>query len=209
MEMGAKRLARKVASNVMHTPDEQVDISTITDARFEMRKRPFYLPEGVKRGVTTEEVFDSIKACYRRYGIKLLVFDNLHFLVRSSQNLREKIGEVSQEFKLLAEELRIPIILIVHPRKLNNHKRAMTADDFRETGTIHADADQVVILHRERNRAEDIENDAFNPDEKKDSILSPYTDVIVDASRFTQGGKTTLYYEGALSKYRSLKPGES
>lgn len=209
IEMGATRIVRKMTCNLMQVEDQFLEADDVAGARYKLRRHPIYLADRVRRGIEPEEIFDSIKLAYRRYGLKFVVFDNLHFLVRSTDKLREEIGQVSQGFKLLAEELRIPIMLIVHPRKLNRN-RIMTADDFKETGAMHADADQILILHRDRKRLETMEDmDMDDPnnkdDDTKDALLSPETQVIVDASRFTEGGRTVLYYEGAMSKYLSME----
>ena len=202
MEMSASRLSQKIVQLDLSRPDDLIDASDVAEARYRLRNLPLYFLKTVRRGVTSEDIFEAIKLSYRRYGLKLVVFDNLHFLVRGTDNLREKIGEVSQQFKLLAEELRIPIILIVHPRKLNKN-RAMTADDFKESSSIHADADQVIMMHRDRRTADQLHDASGAPedDENSNSFLSPETHLLVDASRFTEGGKVKLWYYGALSKF--------
>lgn len=200
VEMSATRLARKCVANLRNVTDDAMDVSDVSQARYDLRRRPLYLPDKVGRGIEAESIFETITAAYRRYGLKFVVFDNIHFLVRSDKNLREKIGEVSQGFKLLAEELRIPIILIVHPRKLNKNK-AMTADDIKETGSIHADADQLIFLHRKRQEV-DTDRDDDDPElHDKNVPLDPWTEIIVDSSRFSEGGKVKLYYDGAKSKF--------
>lgn len=208
MEMSAKRLAQKMVQNVMEEPDEMIDDSSVAEARRLMSRMPIYLMKGVQRNITPEDIYDAIKNAYRRYGLKFVVFDNLHFLVRGSDKLREQIGEVSQQFKLLAEELRIPIMLIVHPRKLNKN-RAMTADDFKESSSIHADADQIIMLHRKRKLSEDQKD--FNSDPSMDdedgtnAVMSPETEILIDAGRFTEGGKVTLWYYGEYSKFVTME----
>ena len=200
VEMNATRLARKCVANLRNVDNDMMDADDVAHARYEMRRRPLYLPDKVGRGIDPEGIFETITAAYRRYGLKFVVFDNIHFLVRSNNNLREKIGEVSQGFKLLAEELRIPIILIVHPRKLNKNK-AMTADDIKETGSIHADADQLIFLHRNKQEV-DADRDDDDPElHDKNVPLDPWTEIIVDSSRFSEGGKVKLYYDGAKSKF--------
>jgi KaiC/GvpD/RAD55 family RecA-like ATPase/5S rRNA maturation endonuclease (ribonuclease M5) len=208
LEMSSKRIARKLVQLSMNVEDDEIncDPSLITFAQDKYRSKPLYLVDLVKRDLEIKDIFEDLKACYRRYGLKLIIFDNLHFLVRTSFHLREAVGEVSQGFKLLAEELQIPIILIVHPRKLKNNKQ-MTSDDFKESGAIHADADQIIILHRKRldNLDSDGDSDLEDlSDQQAEAILSPEVQVIIDASRFTQGGKTALYFEGGKSKFHLL-----
>lgn len=204
MEMSAKRLSQKIIQQDLNRPDALIDASDVAEARYRLRSLPLYFLKKVKRGVTSEDIFEAIKLSYRRYGLKLIVFDNLHFLIRGSDKLREQIGEASQQFKLLAEELGVPIILIVHPRKLNGKNRAMTADDFKESSSIHADADQVIMMHRNRKQADELadKSEAATAEEEEElAIMSPETDLIVDASRFTDGGKIKLWFYGAISKF--------
>lgn len=208
LEMSAKRLAQKMIQNLNHMRDEDIDEDIVAESRYRISKLPIYMISRVQRGVTAEDIFEAMKLAYRRYGLKLMVFDNLHFLVRGTDKLREQVGEVSQQFKLMAEELRIPIILIVHPRKLNR-ARAMTADDFKESSSIHADADQIIMLHRKRKLSDDQREFAGDADpvdddmesQKEAAILSPETEVLIDASRFTEGGKVLLWYHGEWSKF--------
>ena len=204
MEMGSKKLAKKMISNVGNLRDEDIEPEDLARLRYEaFRRMPIYMPSHVRRGLEPDEVLNAIQLSCRRYGIKFVVFDNLHFLVRSVDKLRESIGQVSQQFKLLAEELKIPIMLIVHPRKLNKN-RAMTADDFKESSSIHADADQIIMLHRQRRLVEKIDAEEDDDDSSDRALLDPETNVIVDASRSTEGGKVSLWYEGALSKFVTM-----
>lgn len=204
MEMSSKKLAKKMIQNVANMRDEDIEPEDLVRLRYEaFRRMPIFMPSHVRRGLEPEEVLNAIQLSCRRYGIKFVVFDNLHFLVRSVDKLRESIGQVSQQFKLLAEELRIPVMLIVHPRKLNKN-RAMTADDFKESSSIHADADQIIMLHRQRRLVEKIESEDEDDDDNDRALLDPETNVIVDASRSTEGGKVSLWYEGALSKFVTM-----
>lgn len=208
MEMGPERLAQKETCLVLELEDELLTADDVTEARYLLRGVPMYLPERV-RTADLDEILETIRAAYKRYGVRLVVFDNLHFLIRSDDNLREKLGVAVQQFKLLAEELRIPIMLVVHPRKMKG-KDIMTSNDLRDTAAIHADADMVIILHRNRltsNDDQDLANDNPLADEEEQDtqgILDPETKVIVDAARYAPGGKTTLYYEGAQSRFRSM-----
>lgn len=206
LEMSSRRIAEKIACYVTDTPDSKMlDAEEVAETRFKLRNKPLHMSYKIQRGIEPDDIFDSIRAAYHRYGLKLVVFDNIHFLVRSGDNLRERIGEVSQGFKFLAEELEIPIMLIVHPRKIQG-RRQMTSDDFKETGSLHADADKVIILHREPAQGVHMMKDVDpllteDGDEEGGDLLDPMTWVIVEASRDVQGGRTRLWFEGGKSKF--------
>lgn len=200
LEMNARRLAGKMVG--MTLGRAELDLDTVIETRYVLKGKPLYFIDKVRTD-DPEKVFDTIRACYRRYGIKLIVFDNLHFLCRNEDKLREQIGVVTQGFKLLAEELGIPVILIVHPRKLKK-KGPMTYDDLRDSSAIPADADQVIVMHRDRVSTND---DELTQDGEDGSgqIYQPETQIIVDKARFGPGGRTKLWFDGALSRFRAIE----
>ena len=206
MEMSNEELAEKTASRHTLTDEAILSSTDVLATRYDLRSVPLYFSEKV---FTSDPrlIFESIRAAVRRYGIKRLVFDNLHFLCRTEDKLRERIGVVVQGFKTIASELKIPVILVAHPRK-NTGRVAITSDDLRESAAIHADADIVVVMHRERvDAGEDDADDDYDPTApdliEDGGILSPMTEVIVDAARRGGGGKCLLFYDGARSWFRN------
>jgi hypothetical protein len=206
MEMGPERLAQKETCLLLQLEDELLTAEDVSEARYLLKGVPLYLPERV-RSAALEEVIETMRAAHKRYGIRMIVFDNLHFLVRSDERLREKLGVAVQQFKLLAEELRIPIILIVHPRKMRGDQ-VMTSHDMRDTAAIHADADMVIVMHRKRIATGDEEErdplGGIDDGPEVEGIFEAETQIIVDAARYAPGGRTVLYYEGAQSRFRSM-----
>jgi replicative DNA helicase len=96
---------------------------------------------------------------------------------------------------LLAEELRIPILLIAQPRKLDGKTSRLTTSDLRDTSSIGQDADTVILLHRDklplsRDRPEVVGN-----------LYSPKTEVIVETTRWNPGGITTLHFASDISRF--------
>jgi hypothetical protein len=94
-------------------------IEVLRKAYDELMDVPLYFAYVYKKP-TYDVCADTIRSCVRRYGIQFVVFDNLHFLVRSVSDQVREVSLITQNFKLLAEELGIPIILIARPRKGTN-----------------------------------------------------------------------------------------
>ena len=70
-----------------------------------------------------------------------------------------------------------------------------SASDVRiDTVAFGADADQVIVLWREKTTAKEGAQEAFKP-----KML-----VRVDASRYKAGGETMLYFHGATGEIREL-----
>ena len=135
-----------------------------------------------------------------------MVFDNLHFLIRSVSNVNEELGQAVQGFKLLAEEMEIPIMVIAQPRKreLSGRDEIMRAEDIKYSNAIHADCDQMIILHRKRvaSKAKEVNPDRFTA---KAEALDSVTLVRVEAHRYGSGGETLLYFHGEYSKFDVLE----
>jgi len=122
----------------------------------EMKDFPLYLAYVYKKP-NFEFVADTIRMCVRRYGTKFVVFDNLHFLVRSMSDQVREVSVIVQGFKLLAEELGIPVLLIARPRKTSS--RVIGNIDLKDSADIEGDADIIILLHREpKNRDKDTDN---------------------------------------------------
>jgi hypothetical protein len=199
LEMRPERLAKKVIeaegfiSKESFTRDAALNVAeTIMDI-------PLYFGYNYKN-ITTETVFKTIRAAVRRYGLKLVIFDNLHFLIRSLAHVSAEVGNVTRGFKMLAEELHIPLILIAQPRKVEDGT-IMTMNDLKDSSSIGADSDQVVILWRKKTKS-----NMSNPG-AQESSFEPKTLVRVDASRYTAGGDTMLYFKGEFSKFTEYDRG--
>ncbi len=135
-----------------------------------------------------------------------MVFDNLHFLIRSISNVNEELGLAVQGLKLLAEEMEIPILAIAQPRKreAGGRDEIMRADDIKYSNAVHADCDQMIILHRKRiaSKAKEVDAEDFTA---KTEALDPVTLVRIEAHRYGAGGETLLYFHGEYSRFDPLE----
>lgn len=84
----------------------------------------------------------------KEWGAEVVYIDHLHYFSRSMQNQAEGLGVITQEFKVLALEHDIPIVLISQLRKTEAGQRP-TGDDLRGSALIKQDADIVLILDKD------------------------------------------------------------
>lgn len=198
LEMQPRRLAEKVACILRKKVREDLTDVDFAMARYMLRSIPLYFVEPEWGGeLKRENVVNKIRESVKRYGIKLLVFDHLHFLCRSLQYMTNEIGQITRDFKLMTEELEIVTILIAQPKKLQT-TRVMTYDDIKDSSAIPADADQVVILHRNPIPA-GLSGELSNSSDQE--VLESKTLVRIDAARFRGGGETYLDYDGATATF--------
>ncbi len=193
LEMRPERLAKKVIESEGLLSKENFTRDVALDIAEKLYNKPLYFGYNYK-DISSEIVFSTIRAATRRFGLKLVIFDNLHFLIRSLAHVSAEVGNVTRGFKLLAEELHIPLILIAQPRKVEDGT-VMTMNDLKDSSSIGADSDQVIILYRQKTKS-----NLKNPS-GQESSFEPKTLVRVDASRYTSGGDTMLYFKGDFSKF--------
>jgi twinkle protein len=205
LEMRPERLVRKVIQAQYRI--EQPGLKEIRNARMLFDEIPLYFGYFYKHH-KTEDILGLIREAVQRYGIQLIVFDNLHLLCRTDR-VNEQIAQATLAFKLLAEEMEVPVVLIAQPRKRENSStEIMSAEDVRYSSAVHSDCDQMIILHRNRtaSKARDINSQKFIAREES---MDPVTLVRVEAHRYGSGGETLLYYNGAFSRFDLLERNES
>ena len=87
------------------------------------------------------------------FGCKILFIDHLHYFAIGDRRYRTaEIGDIVRYVKLIARKLGIPIVLVVHLRKLESESARPTLDDLKDSSAIKQDADIVGLLYRERNK---------------------------------------------------------
>lgn len=196
LEMRPERLAKKIIESEGRITKEEFTRDLALDIAQRIWEMPFYFGYNYKN-IDAYTVFHTIRAATKRFGIKLIVFDNLHYLVRSVAHVSAEVGNVTRGFKLLAEELNLPIILIAQPRKVDDNQ-VMTMNDLRDSSSIGADSDQVIVLWREKTKS------SLNGAGQECSF-KPKTLVRVDASRYTPGGDTVLFCKGEISRFEEME----
>jgi replicative DNA helicase len=87
-----------------------------------------------------------------RHGIKLIVVDYLQLI--EPDNVRDprhvQVGAVSRRLKQLARDLSLPVVALAQVNRAAEDRQGQRPRlaDLRESGSIEADADTVLLLHR-------------------------------------------------------------
>ena len=150
-EMGRDALARRILSS-------GADINTRNPDEFQVGvERVFAEWRGVPmlfdyKARSFQAVCSSIRVAHRKQGIRAAAVDYLQLLeMDGARTEEEEIGRASKGFKNLAEELGIPIILLVQVNRRCEERadKRPAMSDIRGSGRVEQDADAVIFVYRE------------------------------------------------------------
>ena len=204
-EMSQKRVARKWASHVTLTDDSKFDHDTIQRARNIIATRKADLVLGYTSAQNTDNVFDLIRQTVRRYGVRVVMLDNLQLMVRGIRDAAQETSVLTKRIKDLAMELGIVILLIIQPKRVEENT-IVAARHAAGSSAIEKDCDAMLCLHR--NREGVLKADEFEGYVEQNVNFRPWMLVRVDLSRYSAGGAVTLYMDGAVSTVRIMTPEE-
>jgi len=95
----------------------------------------------------------KVRRLYAEHGVRMVLLDYVQ-LVRSTRRYNSRyreIGEITSELKGLAKELQIPVIAASQLSRAVEQRAEgrPQLSDLRESGNQEADADVVILIHRE------------------------------------------------------------
>lgn len=102
---------------------------------------------------TPEELFEKCRVLKEKSGLDVLIVDYLQLMRVSNpkmDNREREVGDISRCLKMIAKELKIAILALSQiSRKYSERtEKRPFLTDLRESGSIEADADIVLLLYR-------------------------------------------------------------
>ena len=103
-------------------------------------------------GCSVAEIRSKCRRLKSRTGLDLVIIDYLQLMQTTGrhENRVLEISEVTRTLKILARELKVPILLLSQlsrgPEQRADHRPIMA--DLRESGAIEQDADVIMLLYR-------------------------------------------------------------
>jgi twinkle protein len=223
LEMTQARLARKWVALVTGfeeiltepgTPESKAKLEElkkcVVDARSVQQSRGadlyFAYPQVVKE---PEDVFKLMRDCIRRYGVKWIMFDNLQLLcdmtMKNQAHRTQQLSQISKGLARITKDYGIKMIRILQPKRIEKGATIST-NDVDGSSQVAKDCDGMITLWRsvvgELKKSEwETQNQGF---EESTQSFEPVMKVTVGLSRYSSGGSTKLFYDGARSQVRSL-----
>jgi replicative DNA helicase len=169
------------------------EMERITDAAAEISGTNIYLDD------TSSISVQELQAKARRIkNLGLIIVDYLQLMSgsRRNENRVNEISEITRNFKVLAKELNVPVILLSQlSRGTEKDKRRPMLSDLRDSGSIEQDADIVLFLHRDNQNGEE-----------QDSVPGTNQDILLMVSKNRHGEVTNMHlnFQSDITKFTPI-----
>ena len=210
MEMGAAQLAVRIVGSIGRINQSNLRTGKLTDEEWprlteaieKLRNISLHIDESA--GLTSTELRANARRLARQCGkLGLIVVDYLQLMSGSGgsneENRATEIGEISRGLKMLAKELKCPVIALSQLNRsveTRTDKRPMMSD-LRESGAIEQDADIIMFIYRDEYYT-------------KEACKEPgVAEVIIAKQRNGPTGTVKLAFIKPITKFESLAMGSS
>lgn len=203
LEMSESELAQRFVASQARIPGEQLQKGMVPEDRWprilkaaqQIADAPLYIDDSSDMGLV--EVRAKARRLHGRLegGLGMIVVDYLQLMrieARREENRVVALGELSRGMKLLARELKVPVVLLSQLSRAVEQRRPQIPQlsDLRESGAIEQDADLVGFIYRD---------DYYN----EDSDRVGEADLIIAKHRNGRIGTVTLTFQKDFPKFFS------
>jgi replicative DNA helicase len=117
-----------------------------------MDKYPIYFSDTAS--VNSQDIRSKVEKLKKKYGCDILFIDYLQLIETPNErgkSREQEVAKISKEMKALARTMQIPIVLLaqVNRAAMDKGDSKPQLHHLRESGSIEADADIVMFLHRD------------------------------------------------------------
>lgn len=221
-EMTRAKLARawvchkaQIADNLPKTPQEAENLTALFKAAIPEIKqmaanRPGTLYLCYPKYSTMDDVYKLIIDCIRRYGVKWVMVDNLQRfcdITIGTRNRTQWLSEISKRLSQIGKDYNVQMVRILQPHRVGEGKLTSTAS-IDGASQIAKDCDCLLILNRNKVGGVSKETFAAGAYSESQTTFGPETLVTNSLSRYSAGGETTVWFDGATSTFSKLTEGK-
>jgi replicative DNA helicase len=225
LEMSAEQLATRIISEQTEIPSNHIrrgkiseaDFEKIKDYSIELQNLPLYVDE--TGGISVAQLAARARRLKRQRGLDVIVIDYLQLLSgsskRSSENRVQEITEITTKLKALAKELNVPVIALSQlSRQVESRDdKHPQLSDLRESGSIEQDADVVLFVYREEyyhvmRKPLESDREKFAQWLADADKVAGKAEVIIAKQRHGPTGTVELQFDGSITKFSNLAPGD-
>ncbi len=166
LEMSGQELAQRSICSESPLDSYEIPVGNLDWKRLakvcgEISESKLWIDESA--GLTIMELRARAQRLAVEHGLDMVVVDYLQLMAGSgkrSDNREREISEISRGLKVLAKDLRIPVLALSQlNREIEKTTRRPHLSDLRESGSLEQDADVVLFIWRDELRAKTPENE--------------------------------------------------
>ncbi|HTQ11557.1 MAG TPA: replicative DNA helicase, partial [Fimbriimonadaceae bacterium] len=210
LEMSGIQVVRRMVSMVSGVSSHALKGPNITpdtyrklaDACEHLYALPIYIDDASE--VSPLEMRGKCRRLKAESGLALVVVDYLQLMrgSRRTENRTQEISDIARSLKAMAKELKVPVVALSQLNRgvESREDKRPVLSDIRESGSIEAEADVVMLLYRDeyyKAKEEKREID-FDVDKVEEA------EVIIAKHRNGPTGKVILGFQPAYARYRQL-----
>ncbi len=229
LEMSSDQLASRILSTVTQTSSHKMrngeldasEFTRIAAAVRELENIPLYIDD--TPGVSINAIRTRARRLKRSKGLGLIIIDYIQLISgtgskKSDGNRVQEVSEISRGLKILAKELKVPVIALSQLNRgveARDDKRPVMSD-LRESGSIEQDADIVMFVYRENyyiHNSEPKQKQGESPEKfqkeyeewvRRDRETANIGEVIVGKQRHGPTGTVKLFWNGEFAQFGNL-----
>jgi replicative DNA helicase len=194
LEMSANDLTDRVMASVGRvnltklnggTADSD-DLDRLGDRIGDILEWPLHIDD--RSSITLAGIAGRARDMKRKGRLSLLIVDYLQLITPADRkvNREQQVAAMSRGLKLLARELDVPVVALAQLNRGSATERP-TMGHLRESGSIEADADEILLLHR-------------SEEDKGSGLL----EVIVEKNRHGSTGSVSMAFFPAFGDLADL-----
>lgn len=195
-EVMHRLIAAEARVNLKHLQDGELtdeDWQRIAGVHERIGGAPLVIDDTPNVGLA--HVRARLRGMLRTTGCRLVVVDYLQLMQSAKRvdNRAQEVAEFTRGLKLIAREFGVPLVAAAQVNRESEHRtdKRPQMSDLRESGAIEADADIVMLLHRE---------EMYEPEGPRAGEI----DIIVAKQRQGPRGTVTLGWQGHYQRMVDL-----
>ena len=111
--------------------------------------------------IKVAQIRSKVRTMQRKGNLGIVIVDYLQLMTgtgKRTENRQQEVSDMSRAMKLLAKEMHVPVVALSQLKRTSTTSpdRRPQMDDLRESGSLEQDADVVILLHRDPEKAPDV-----------------------------------------------------
>jgi hypothetical protein len=159
---------------------------------------------------TEEDMYKLIIDIIRRYGAKWIMVDNIQLLSDTTikgKNRTQHLSEISKRIAKIGKDYSCQMVRLLQPHRIAENKLA-TSDSVDGASQVAKDCDAMLVINRNKVGEITKETLAQGGFIQTEGSFGPEMLVTAGLSRYSAGGSTTVYFNGATSTVCKLTEGK-